>query len=42
MNIVLSLVFAGVAVFGIVLTVRAVRSHGVVDTAAPENDSASG
>jgi hypothetical protein len=42
MNIVLSLVFAGVAVFGIVLTVRAVRSHAAIDTAAPENDSDSG
>jgi hypothetical protein len=42
MNVVLSLVFAGVAVFGIVLTVRAVRSHAAIDTAAPENDSDSG
>jgi hypothetical protein len=42
MNIVLSLFFAGVATIGIVLTVRAVRSHGAVDTAAPEKDSDSG
>jgi hypothetical protein len=42
MNMVLTFAFTGVAVLGIVLTVRAVRSHGAVDTAAPENDSDSG
>ncbi|MDT5138448.1 MAG: hypothetical protein QOD58_2710 [Mycobacterium sp.] len=39
MNMVLSFVFTGIAVFGIVFTVRAVRARRAADTAEPENNS---
>ena len=42
MNMVLTFVFTGITVFGIVFTVRAVRARRAADTAAPENYSSGG